>query len=57
MIQTLELPLLSLAVPNINKLNDVNADSLSCMWTGKSNYDMIYVCIFKLNAFISILKM
>lgn len=34
MIQTLELPLLSLAVPNIDKINDINADSLSCMWTG-----------------------
>lgn len=42
MVQTLELPVLSLAIPNIHKLNDINVDNLSCMWTG-----MIYpvICI------------
>lgn len=33
MIQTLDLPVLSLAIPNIHKLNDINTDDLSCMWT------------------------
>ncbi|CAO3610049.1 unnamed protein product [Mucor hiemalis] len=33
MIQTLDLPVLSLAIPNIHKLNDINTDNLSCMWT------------------------
>lgn len=34
MIQTLDLPVLSLDIPNIQKLNTINADDLSCMWTG-----------------------
>lgn len=37
MIQTLDLPVLSLAIPNIHKINDINTDNLSCMWTGKNN--------------------
>jgi hypothetical protein len=37
MLQSLELPVLLLAIPNIHKLNDINADNLSCMWTGMSH--------------------
>ncbi|KAI8376424.1 uncharacterized protein BYT42DRAFT_386122 [Radiomyces spectabilis] len=33
MVQALDLPLLALAVPNLQKLNDLSADELSCMWT------------------------
>ncbi|KAF7732786.1 hypothetical protein EC973_000060 [Apophysomyces ossiformis] len=33
MVQSLELPVLSLAVPNIHKLNALTSDNLSCMWT------------------------
>ncbi|KAI9020870.1 hypothetical protein CLU79DRAFT_719640 [Phycomyces nitens] len=33
MVQTLELPMLSLAMPNIHKLDSITTDSLSCMWT------------------------
>ncbi|KAI7877082.1 uncharacterized protein EV154DRAFT_62809 [Mucor mucedo] len=33
MLQTLDLPVLSLDIPNIQKLNTINADDLSCMWT------------------------
>ncbi|KAI8986982.1 hypothetical protein BDB01DRAFT_784185 [Pilobolus umbonatus] len=33
MVLTLDLPVLSLAIPNIHKLNDINADNLSCLWT------------------------
>jgi hypothetical protein len=45
MIQTLDLPVLSLAIPNIHKLNDINADNLSCMWTGK-NPTLIFLLFF-----------
>ncbi|KAL0075965.1 hypothetical protein J3Q64DRAFT_1628233, partial [Phycomyces blakesleeanus] len=33
MVRTLELPMLSLAMPNIHKLDSITTDSLSCMWT------------------------
>lgn len=36
MVQTFDLPVLSLAIPNINKLNEINVDNLSQMWTGKA---------------------
>lgn len=42
MIQTLDLPVLSLAIPNIHKLNTINADDLSCMWTGTLYKKNIY---------------
>ncbi|GAA5795219.1 hypothetical protein HPULCUR_000573 [Helicostylum pulchrum] len=33
MMKTLDLPVLSLAIPNINKLDENNTDNLSYMWT------------------------
>ncbi|KAI8140499.1 hypothetical protein BJV82DRAFT_622825 [Fennellomyces sp. T-0311] len=33
MIQSLDVPVVSLAVPNIHKLNEITSDDLSCMWT------------------------
>lgn len=35
MMKTLDLPVLSLAIPNIDKLDENNTDNLSYMWTGK----------------------
>ncbi|KAG2216064.1 hypothetical protein INT45_010633 [Circinella minor] len=33
MIQSLDVPVVSLAVPNIHKMNEITSDDLSCMWT------------------------
>ena len=35
MIQSLDVPVVSLAVPNIHKMDEITSDDLSCMWTGK----------------------
>lgn len=34
MPQSLGIPVVSLAVPNIDKLKEITSDDLSCMWTG-----------------------
>lgn len=36
MMKTFDFPVLSLAIPNIDKLDENNTDNLSHMWTGKN---------------------